>query len=103
MEAAIIVLSIICIVLIVWLSATISAALTLIKKLKAKLWRQKQVNTYQQDLIASQTKVICDQKTEIDSYKFVCKASEDITIALEKEIKNKEEIIKQLIPIPDGN
>lgn len=98
----IIIESIIIIVLIIWISVTIIAALTIIRKQKVKIKRHKAVNTYQHNHIVALSKVIADQKAEIDSYKFVCGVHEEIIEGLVTEIENKEEVIKQLIPEPDG-
>ena len=101
--ATIVILAIICIALIIWLSATIIASLTIIRKLRCKIKRHKAVNTYQHDHIADMTKVIADLQKEISEWKFVCAADDDIIEILEQEIEEKNETIKQLIPEPDGN
>jgi len=100
----IVVLAIICIALIIWISTTIIASLTIIRKLRSRIKRHKEVNTYQHDLIGSLTNVISDQKKEIDSYRFVCSVHEDIIEELENEIEGNEKVIKLLTPTePDGN
>ncbi len=100
----IVVLAIICIALIIWISTTIIASLTIIRKLRARIKRHKSVNTYQHNHIADLTKVIADQIKEIRELTFVCMADDDIIEVLEKEIEEKEKVIKLLTPTEiDGN
>jgi len=104
MEIVIAISTICNIVLVVFICTAIIAARIIIRKQKCKIKRHKEVNTYQHKHIADLTRVIADQKSQIDSYKFVYQANEEIIDGLVAEIEEKEKVIKLLTPTEiDGN